>query len=210
MSTTNKKSDKIFQMARGGIAPGKDIVHLNVLPRRRGAAKAHTVRGLTNSLISMSTLCNHGYIPIFEVDTMRVYDGPTTTIMVSRKAVMEGLYVPREKLWYISLVKNVSNVEHQSVAVAKLPLQIMQDGPPPLKEVGLLSLQTGSRNPCGGTNPCFVPILGPVVDRSSVRRTYLDTHVEDKIHPRQTAVQRMSLLLKILTNHSTVTAFAPL
>ena len=61
--------------------------------------------------------------------------------------------------------------------------------------MSLLSLQTGNRHLCGGTNPCFAPILGPVVDRLSVRRAYIDTHAEDKIHPRQTAVQRMSLLL---------------
>ena len=57
LSTTNKKSNKIFQMARGNIAPGEDIVHLNALPLRRGAAKAHKLGGLTNSLISMSTAC---------------------------------------------------------------------------------------------------------------------------------------------------------
>ena len=61
---------------------------------------------------------------------MSVYDGQTTTITVSRKAEMEGWYVPREKLWRIPLVKNVSNVKHQLVAVAKLLLQILQDGPP--------------------------------------------------------------------------------
>ena len=77
-------------MARGDIAPGEDIVHLNALPLRQGAAEAHTVRGPTNSLISMSTLRTHGYIPIFEQDKMSVYDGLTTTITVLRKAVMEG------------------------------------------------------------------------------------------------------------------------
>ena len=131
LSATNTKSDKVFQMARGDVAPGEDVVHLNALPLRRGAAEAHTVRGLTNSLISMSTLRKHGYIPIFEQDKMSVYDGPTTTITVSRKAVMEGWYCPKEKLWRIPLVKNVSNVQHQSIPVAMSPMQILQDGPPP-------------------------------------------------------------------------------
>ena len=108
-------------MARGNIAPGKDVVHLNALPLRQGAAKAHAVQRLTNSLISMSILRNHGYIPTFEADKMSIYNGQTTTITESRKAVMEGWYVPKEKLWQISLVKNVSNVKHQSVAVAKSP-----------------------------------------------------------------------------------------
>ena len=64
-----------------------------------------------------------------------------------------------------------------------------------LKEESLLLLQTGSRNLCGGTNLCFAPILGPVVDRPSVRLAYIGTHTEDEIHPRQTAVQRMSHFL---------------
>ena len=121
-------------MARDDIAPGQDKAHLNALPLRQGTAKAHTVRGLTNSLIDISTLRRHGYIPIFEADKMSVYNGQTTNIVVSRKTVMEGWYVPREKLWCIPVVKNVSNVKHQSVAVAKLPLQILHDGPPPPTE----------------------------------------------------------------------------
>ena len=52
-----------------------------------------------------------------------------------------------------------------------------------LKEVSLFSLQTGSKNPCGGTYPCFAPIMGPVVDRPSVCRTYVDSYTEDEIHP---------------------------
>ena len=79
----------------------------------------------------MSTLRNRGYIPMFEADNMSIYDGRITAITVSSKAVMEGLYVPKEKLWQTPLGKNASNVEHQSVALAKSPLQILQDGPPP-------------------------------------------------------------------------------
>ena len=79
----------------------------------------------------MSTLRNHGYIPIFEADNMSVYNGETTTITVSRNAAPEGWYAPKKKLWWIPLVKNVSNVEHQLVTVVKLPLQILQDGSPP-------------------------------------------------------------------------------
>ena len=35
------------------------------------------------------------------------------------------------ELWRTPLIKNVSNVKHQSVVVAESPLQILQDGPPP-------------------------------------------------------------------------------
>ena len=121
-------------MVRGNIVPGKDTFHPNTLPLRQGAAKAHTVQGPTNSLIGMSTLQTHSYIPIFEADKMSVYDGQITTITVSSKSVMEGWYVPKEKLWRIPLVKNISNIEHQLVVVAKSALQILQEGPPPPTE----------------------------------------------------------------------------
>jgi hypothetical protein len=76
------KLDKIFHMTRGNIAHSVNIVHLNALPLRRGTAEAQTVRGPTNSLISMSSLQQHRYIPIFGADKMSVYDGRTTTIKV--------------------------------------------------------------------------------------------------------------------------------
>ena len=53
---------------------------------------------------------------------------------MSRNVVMEGWYVPKRNLWRIPLVKNLSNIEHQSGAVAKFPLQILRDGPPPPTE----------------------------------------------------------------------------
>ena len=43
LSATNTKSNKVFQMARGDIASGEDLVHLNALPLRRGAAETHTL-----------------------------------------------------------------------------------------------------------------------------------------------------------------------
>ena len=59
---------------------------------------------------------------------MSVYCGHTNTITVSRKAVMKGWYFPKEKLLRTPLVKNVSNIKHQSIVVAKLLLKLLQEG----------------------------------------------------------------------------------
>ena len=58
--------------------------------------------------------------PIIKEDKMSVYTDCTTTIIVSRKVVIEGWYASEKKMWQSPLVKNVSNVEHQLVAVPKL------------------------------------------------------------------------------------------
>ena len=126
-----KESDRIFQMARGNTAPGEDIVHLGTLPLRTKAATGHTVRGLMNNLGSMSTMTRNGYIPIFEGDKISIYNAGNTPITVSRTAVLEGWYVPHKKLWRIPLVKNVTDIRHQTATVKKSPARLLQDGPPP-------------------------------------------------------------------------------
>ena len=64
---TGEKSNKIFSMALGNIAPGQDIVNLP-LPLRDKATRSHTVSGLQNNLLSMNTGVREGYIPIFKGD----------------------------------------------------------------------------------------------------------------------------------------------
>ena len=117
--------------ARGDTAPGEDIVHLGALPLQTESTTGHTIRGLMNNLGSMSTMTRNGYIPIFEGEKMSIYDVRNTAIRVSRAAVLEGWYVPHKKLWRIPLVKNVTNIRHQTVTVKKSPAQLLQDGPPP-------------------------------------------------------------------------------
>ena len=62
----------------------------------------------------MSNLQTYGYIPKVEEGKMSIYDGHTTTITVSGKAVMEGWYVTKENMWWIPLVKNFSNTLNTS------------------------------------------------------------------------------------------------
>ena len=76
-------------------------------------------------------MTRNGYIPVFEGDKMSIYDSRNTKITVSRAAVLEGWYVPHEKLWRIPLVKNVTNIMKQTVTVTKSPVQLLQEGPPP-------------------------------------------------------------------------------
>ena len=109
-------------MARGDTAPGEDIVHLGALPLQTELATGHTVKGLINNLGSMCTMTRNGYIPIFEVDKMSIYDARNTKITVSRAVVLEGWYVPHKRLWWIPLVKNVTNIRKQTVTVTKSPV----------------------------------------------------------------------------------------
>ena len=122
---TGKELDRISQMARGNTAPGEDIVHLGALPLQTEAATGHTVRGLMNNLGSMSTMARNGYIPIFEGDKMSIYHVRNTTVTVSIAVVLEGWYVPHEKLWRIPLVENVTNIRHQVATVKKSPSQLL-------------------------------------------------------------------------------------
>ena len=88
-----------------------------------------------NNLGNMSTMTRNGYIPIFEGDKMSIYDARNITITVSRAAVLGGGYAPHEKLWRIPLVKNVTNIRHQTATVKKSPAQLLQDGPPPPTDI---------------------------------------------------------------------------
>ena len=86
---TNKKSNKIFQMALGNVAPADDIVHLNI-PLREATREAHTVPGITNNLLSINKLAEENYISVFDGDKLSIYDANNTEITVSRRAVLEG------------------------------------------------------------------------------------------------------------------------
>ena len=75
-------------------------------------------------------MTRNGYIPIFQEDKMSIYNGRNMTIIVSRAAVLEGWYAPHEKFWRIPLVKNVTNIKHQTATANKSPTQPLQEGPP--------------------------------------------------------------------------------
>jgi hypothetical protein len=114
-------------MACDNTAPGEDIVPMPGLPLQTEAATGHThtVRELMNNLGSMGIMTRMGYISIFQAKNMSIYDAQNTIITVSRAAVLEGWYVPHKELWRIPLVKNVTNIKHQTATINKSPTQLL-------------------------------------------------------------------------------------
>ena len=104
LTKTGEKSDKIFAMALVYTAEAGDIMECNALPLRSKATRAHTIPGLQINLGCVSQLVSQGYIPIFDGQRVGIYDSYNTKITVSRAAVLEGWYVPKEKLWRIPMV----------------------------------------------------------------------------------------------------------
>ena len=126
---TGKKSNKMFSMAMGHIAPGDDVVELP-LPIRGGAREGHTVPGITNNLYSLNQLVKEGYIPIFESDGFKVYDAANTKIRVTRDAVLRGYYCPDEGLWRIPLLSKGIQAK-ETAQFRRSPQEILQEAPPP-------------------------------------------------------------------------------
>ena len=111
----------------------------NAFPLRAEASRAHTVPGLQNSLLSMSQLVADGYIPIFDGEKIGIYDYFNTKITVSQAAVMEGWYVPSERLWMIPLAKGVrskrTNVNLETVATKESPMELLAATAPPVNHI---------------------------------------------------------------------------
>jgi hypothetical protein len=85
----------------------------------------------------VSQLVNAGYIPIFDGQRVGIYDSNNTKIQVSRAAVLEGWYVPHEKLWRIPLVKGVRarNNNTETILTEQSPLEILADAAPPTDHI---------------------------------------------------------------------------
>ena len=108
---TNKKSNKIFQIALGNVVPADDIVRLNI-PLREAAREAHTVSGITNNLLSINKLADKNYISVFDGDKLIIYDANNTRITVSRRAVLEGWHSEHEGIWRIPLGKRRQDIKN--------------------------------------------------------------------------------------------------
>ena len=110
-------------MALGNIAPGDDVVHLN-LPLREAATEAHTVPGIKHNLFSINNLSNENHISIFDGDKLSIYDANNTKVTVSRRAVLEGWHSENEDICRIPLGKrrqDIKNENEETVLVSCSP-----------------------------------------------------------------------------------------
>ena len=124
-------------MALGNIAPGNDVVHLN-LTLRWEATKAHTVPGIKHNPLSINKLADKKYISSFNGDKLSIYDAKNTRFMMSRRAVLKGWHSEHEGIWRIPLVKRnkIYNDNIHTVLVDRSPLEILGDsGLPPIDHI---------------------------------------------------------------------------
>ena len=76
---------------------------------RDPATEMHLVKDLHTSLVSVPKLADADYITVLDKKGAKIYDGYTTTIKVSEKAVLEGYRCKRTGLWRIPLKARVTN-----------------------------------------------------------------------------------------------------
>ena len=86
---TGNKSNKVFVMAMGHIAPADKVKLLR--HNMRGAAReVHTIEGIKNNLLSINEFAKEDYITIFDGDEVNIYDARNTKVKVSRGAILRG------------------------------------------------------------------------------------------------------------------------
>jgi len=87
---TNQLSTKVFALADGHATSATTVakLHHTVHEPARTVAIVPALKG--NSLLSGGKFAEAGYISICSGDGVNIYDGQTTTITVSEKAVLKG------------------------------------------------------------------------------------------------------------------------
>ena len=122
-------------MALGHVAPGEDVVNLDLaLPLRKEAREGHTISDLKNNLYSINKLVNADYVPIFLRDSIQIYDATNTTITVSRDAVCRGYFDNKTNLWRLPLYHRSQSKERRTVATQQSPRTILFNSPAPPTE----------------------------------------------------------------------------
>ena len=132
---TGRKSNKIFSMATGNIAPADDIMRLR-MPIRSPADEINIVPGIKHNLLSMNQFAESKYITIFDEEEVNIYDATNTKVTVSRGAILRGWRLPEEGLWRIPLVPEVKNLNTDTVLMNKPPTDYLDtEKPPPIDQI---------------------------------------------------------------------------
>ena len=121
-------------MALGNNMTAADVIQLN-LQIQPAAVEGHMVPCVNHNLLSMNMLAAKNYITIFGKDKVSIYNANNTKIYVFRQAILEGWHVKKEGLWQISLVKNVHNINTDTIVVTKSSSELLQSAQPPTKQI---------------------------------------------------------------------------
>ena len=132
---TGKKSDKEFAVANGEIE--KATIQMMLAHEVRDPARTvDIVPGIsTASLISTSKFADANYITIFDEEEVNIYDANNTEITVSRGAILKGWRMKDTGLWRVPLVKNVKNLNTDTVIINKTPSELLSNRPPPKEAI---------------------------------------------------------------------------
>ena len=76
------------------------------------------VPGVNYTLISGVKLADVYYVTILDKESTNIYDGKTTKIIISEKAVLSG-YRTEEGLWRIPLKETVQNINNDTFLVQR-------------------------------------------------------------------------------------------
>ena len=79
---TGQKSDRVFLMVLGNIAP-EDKIKCLPFKIRHPASKVHMVPGIKHNLLSMTQFAETKYNTNFDEDQVNIYDATNTEVMVS-------------------------------------------------------------------------------------------------------------------------------
>ena len=107
---TGEHSTNIFRLPNGSAAPASEVLLLQQ-PLRDPARTIDMVPSLHGaSLLSTSKFADAGYVNVYNIDEVNVYDVHTATIKVSEAAVLQGWQCPRKRLPQIPLTRYVRNI----------------------------------------------------------------------------------------------------
>ena len=112
---SDQPSNKVFHLPTGGTAQASCKANLHHR-LRQPAREVDIVPSLAeHTLISASKFADANYFTIYDDKEVNIYDGETTKIYVTEKAVLQGFRCPTSKLWRIPLTDNVTNVNTDTV-----------------------------------------------------------------------------------------------
>ena len=127
----------MFRYAERNLGVADKVKHLPFDVRAQ-AKEIHMTPGLENHLISTNIFVEEDYVQVFDKEQVNIYDANDVEIKTTRGAVLRGWRVPKEGLWRIPLVKGAdhsSNRNTDTAALSKAPQQILQEMPPPTRDV---------------------------------------------------------------------------
>ena len=117
---TGEKSKKIFIIPNSERMPATDKMRMQH-QLRHPADEMNIVPGVHTTLISGCKMADADYVTILDKNELNVYDGRTTIIKVSEKAVLKGYRCKQSGLWRIPLKANVVN-ENTDTLLIQRPL----------------------------------------------------------------------------------------